>query len=96
MKGSDGRSIDWAHLRGVDGEATGAAGSLRDLLKGDAKARANALRALQEELVPEGNWCAAGAAATPLLVEMAVTGKHPAQPQALILLADLLVGNHTT
>ena len=94
MNRSDIRSIDWEHLRGADGEPTFAATDLSALLEGDEKARAEAHDRLREELVPEGKWCAAGAAATPILLEMAATDGHPARPRALILLADLVAGNH--
>ena len=100
MKTSDIQSVDWTRLRGVDGENTGASGSLADLLEGDEAARANAHSDLLGELVPEAGepakWCAAGAAATPFLVEMAGIEGHPAQPRSLILLTDLLAGNHAS
>ena len=94
MKESDITSMDWAHLRGANGATTDAASSLCALFEGDEKARARAHEALRDELVPAWKWCAAGAAATPIFLELAGTEGHPARSRALILLTDLLAGDH--
>jgi hypothetical protein len=87
-------AADWAELPGATEEPTTADSDLRALLDGDEKARAEAFFALREQLVTDWTWSEAGAEATPILLAVARLEAHPARAMALILLADILAGDH--
>lgn len=87
-------AAEWDLVQGARGNGLEAAEALRTLVQGNGSARSLAYRELLAELVVGPGWTEAGAIATPLLVELALTLGHPSAPMARVILAELVSGDH--